>query len=95
MSHILRFMTPLFSKLNFPSFDKIFETGKFEEKSHIVHWSEMIIKGLSNHPTQQKLAMSAVFCWGKKNLRGMYVSNVHHCTTQYTNQDSGYGYTVQ
>ena len=30
-------MTPLFSKLNFPSFDKIFETGKFEEKSHIVH----------------------------------------------------------
>ena len=29
-------MTPLFSKLNFPSFDKIVETGKFEEKSHIV-----------------------------------------------------------
>ena len=28
-------MTPLFSKLNFPSFDKIFETRKFEEKSHI------------------------------------------------------------
>ena len=30
-------MTPLFSILNFPSFDKIFETRKFEEKLHIVH----------------------------------------------------------
>ena len=36
--YILRFMTPIFSKLNFPSFDKIFDTGKFEEKFHIVHW---------------------------------------------------------
>ena len=43
-------MTPFFSKLNFPSFDKIFETGKFEEKSHIVQW--VLSRGFSAGGTQ-------------------------------------------
>ena len=32
--------TLFLSKLNSTAFEKFFETGKFEEKSHIVHWGK-------------------------------------------------------